>query len=49
MVGGGPSDFIVNQSPNLWIFGFKTFDLDFGLDNNDRFYFHSDRRHNKKM
>ena len=32
-VGGGPSNFIVNQSPNLWIFGFKTFDLDFGLDN----------------
>ena len=32
-VGGGPSDFIVNQSPNLWIFGLKTFDLDFSLDN----------------
>ena len=31
--GGGPSNFIVNQSPNLWIFGFKTFDFDFGLDN----------------
>ena len=31
-MGGGPSNFIVNQSPNLWIFGFKTFDLDFGLD-----------------
>ena len=30
---GGPSNFIVNQSPNLWIIGFKTFDLDFGLDN----------------
>ena len=28
MVGGGPNNFIVNQSPNLWIFGFKTFDLD---------------------
>ena len=22
VVVGGPSDFIVNQSPNLWIFGF---------------------------
>ena len=33
MGGGGPSNFIVYQSPNLWIFGFKTFDLDFGLDN----------------
>ena len=31
-VGGGPSDFSVNQSPNLWIFGFNTFDLDSGLD-----------------
>ena len=31
-VDGGPSDFNVNQSPNLWIFGLKTFDLDFGLD-----------------
>ena len=30
---GGPSDFIVNQNPNLWIFWFKTFDLEFGIDN----------------
>ena len=32
VVVGGPSNFIVNQSPNLCNFGFKTFDLDFGLD-----------------
>ena len=32
-MGFGPSNFIVNQSPNVWIFGFKTSDLDFGLDN----------------
>ena len=31
--GGGPSNFIVNQSPNPWILGFEIFDLDFGLDN----------------
>ena len=28
---GGPSNFIVNQSPNPWILGFEI--LDFGLDN----------------
>ena len=27
-------DFSVNLSQNLKIFGFKTFDLDFGFDNN---------------
>ena len=37
-VGGGPSDFIVNQSPNLWNFRFQTFDLDFGLDNQDAIF-----------
>ena len=31
---GGPSNFIVNQSPNPWILGFEILDLDFGLDNN---------------
>ena len=31
---GGPFDFIVSQSPNLWIFRFETLDLDFWLDNN---------------
>ena len=30
---GGPSNFIVNQSPNPWILGFEILDLDFGLDN----------------
>ena len=29
---GGPSNFIVNQSPNPWILGFEILDLDFGLD-----------------
>ena len=32
-MGGGPSNFIVNQSPNPWILGFEILDLDFGLDN----------------
>ena len=32
MGGGGPSNFIVNQSPNLWTQEFEYFDLDFGLD-----------------
>ena len=31
-VVGGPSNFIVNQSPNPWILGFEILDLDFGLD-----------------
>ena len=31
---GGPSNFIVNQSPNPWILGFEILDLDFGLDKN---------------
>jgi len=30
---GGPSNFIVNQSPNPWILRFEILDLDFGLDN----------------
>ena len=30
---GGPSNFIVNQSPNLWTQEFEYLDLDFGLDN----------------
>ena len=34
---GGPSNFIVNQSPNPWILGFEILDLDFGLDNNIQF------------
>ena len=33
MVVGGPSNFIVNQSPNPWILEFEILDLDFGLDN----------------
>ena len=33
VVVGGPSNFIVNQSPNPWILGFEILDLDFGLDN----------------
>ena len=33
-MGGGPSDFIVNCSPHLWIFGFETLDFDFCLDKN---------------
>ena len=31
VVVGGPSNFIVNQSLNLWNLEFKYFDLDFGL------------------
>ena len=31
--GGGPSNFNVNQSPNLWTQEFEYLDLDFGLDN----------------
>ena len=34
---GGPSNFIVNQSPNPWILGFEILDLDFGLDNKYNF------------
>ena len=33
MDDGGSFDFIFNQSPNITILGFKTFDLDFVLDN----------------
>ena len=33
MVGDGPSNFIVKQSPNPWILGFEILDLDFWLDN----------------
>ena len=33
VVVGGPSNFIVNQSPNPWILGFEILDLDYGLDN----------------
>ena len=33
-MGGGPSDFIVNCSPHLWILGFETLDFDFCLDKN---------------
>ena len=33
MGGGGPSNSIVNQSPNLWTQQFEYLDLDFGLDN----------------
>ena len=29
--GGGPSNFIVNQSPNPWILGFEILDLHLGL------------------
>ena len=36
-VVGGPSNFIVNQSPNPWILGFEILDLDFGLDNIELF------------
>ena len=41
-VGGGPSNFIVNQSPNPWILGFEILDLDFGLDKrkNNQFFSH---------
>ena len=28
----GPSNFIINRSPNPWILGFDILDLDFGLD-----------------
>ena len=38
--GGGPSNFIVNQSPNPWILGFEILDLDFRLDNNLELYQH---------
>ena len=33
VVGGGPSNFSVNQSPNPGILGFEILDLDFGFDN----------------
>ena len=39
---GGPSNFIVNLSPNPWILGFEILDLDFGLDKrkNNQFFSH---------
>ena len=33
VVVGGPSNFIVNQSPNHLILGLEILDLNFGLDN----------------
>ena len=42
VVVGGPSNFIVNLSPNPWILGFEILDLDFGLDKrkNNQFFSH---------